>query len=105
MPSNSPVTLTDAHGMATTRKGVNERASGNYRSSEGLQGEDVWGTRGAWMTLSGNFNKDKVTVAMIDHPSKLGYPTHWDARVCGLDAANPLDQKVLSGGQEGFAYR
>ncbi|HLT06165.1 MAG TPA: PmoA family protein [Cyclobacteriaceae bacterium] len=105
MPSNSPVTLTDAHGMATTIKGVNERASGNYRSSEGLQGEDVWGTRGAWMTLSGNFNKDKVTVAMIDHPSNPGYPTYWHARGYGLYAANPLGQKALSDGQEELHYR
>src|SRR5690606_32274261 len=70
-----------------------------------LQGGDVWGTRGAWMTLSGKFNKDKVTVAMIDHPSNPGYPTYWHARGYGLYAANPLGQKALSDGQEELHYR
>ena len=105
MPSNNPVTLTDAHGIATTIKGVNKRASGDYLSSEGLRGDDVWGTRGVWMALSGNFNQDKVTVAIIDHPANPGYPTYWHARGYGLYAANPLGQKEMSGGKDELHYR
>lgn len=100
MPSDQAITLTDAHGNPTTVKGKNELASGDYLSSEGLRGDDVWGTRGRWMSLTGNFEGDEVSVVMIDHPSNPGYPTYWHARGYGLYAANPLGQKEMSGGKD-----
>ncbi len=105
MPSDSPVTLTDAHGISTAVKGVNELASGDYLSSEGLRGDEVWGTRGTWMALTGNFGADSVTVAIIDHPANPGYPTYWHARGYGLYAANPLGQKEMSGGKDELHYK
>lgn len=104
MPSDKEISLTDAHGNMTTVKGKNERASGNYLSSEGLQGDDVWGTRAKWMSLTGNFEGEEVTVVMIDHPGNPGFPTYWHARGYGLYAANPLGQKEMSRGKDELHY-
>jgi hypothetical protein len=59
-------------------------------SSEGKEGDAVWSTRGKWTLLGGIVNGEPVTLAILDHPSNVGYPTHWHARGYGLFAANPL---------------
>lgn len=105
MPSDEKLTLTDAHGNPTTVKGKNKRATGDYLSSEGIRGHDVWGTRGKWMDLTGHFGNEKVHVAIIDHPENPGYPTYWHARGYGLYAANPLGQKAMSGGKEELHFQ
>jgi hypothetical protein len=73
----------------------NPSATGQYRSSEGITGDAVWGTRARWMMLTGKLGGEAVTVALFDHPKNPGFPTHWHARGYGLFAANPLGQKSL----------
>lgn len=75
-------------------------ATGIYRSSEGLEGHDVWGTRAKWVNLTGQIDGTPVSVALLDHPENVGYPTYWHARGYGLFAANPLGMKEMSGGEE-----
>lgn len=75
-------------------------ATGQYLSSEGKAGKDVWGTRGVWTKLSGQVNGKDVTVAILDAPGNPGYPTYWHARGYGLFAANPLGQAALSNNKE-----
>jgi hypothetical protein len=75
-------------------------ACGNYVSSEGIQGADVWGTRARWMKLYSTIEDEKVTLVIFDHPDNVGYPTYWHARGYGLFAANPLGQAVFSGGEQ-----
>ncbi|GMQ31657.1 PmoA family protein [Algoriphagus confluentis] len=100
-PSNKPEIFTDANGIPTTVASLNnEGVSGKYRSSEGKEGDDVWGTRGEWVTLNGEIEKEKISVVILDHPSNPGYPTYWHARGYGLFSANPLGQKELSGGKD-----
>lgn len=82
-----------------------ENATGMYRSSEGLEGIGVWGTRGKWMNLSGKVDNESTSVAILDHPDNIGYPTYWHARGYGLYAANPLGQKALSGGKEELNFK
>ncbi len=41
-----------------------------------------------------------MTIAILDHPDNVGYPTYWHARDYGLFAANPLGQKDLSQGKD-----
>ncbi|MEX2403051.1 MAG: PmoA family protein [Balneolales bacterium] len=82
----------------------NGDATGMYKSSEGLSGNDVWGTRAKWMNLSGRINDENVSVAILDHPDNVGYPTYWHARGYGLFAANPLGMKEMSGGKEELNY-
>lgn len=100
-PATRPEVFTDAQGRPTPVAVLNnEGVTGMYRSSEGLEGDAVWGTRGRWTTLSGVVEGDPVTVAILDHPQNPGYPTYWHARGYGLFAANPLGQKEFSEGRE-----
>lgn len=76
-----------------------EDITGRYRSSEGLEGGEVWGTRGRWMNLSGQINDEQISVTILDHRDNVGYPTYWHARGYGLFALNPLGQEALSDGE------
>ncbi len=69
---------------------------GEYLSSEGIYGMEVWGTRAKWMQLSSFIGGDPVQVFILDHPQNPGYPTYWHARGYGLFSANPLGQKIFS---------
>jgi len=105
-PSDKPLNLTDAEGKPAEEKILNnEGVSGNYLSSEGLEGGDVWGTRAQWMKLYGEINDTPVAIAIIDHPQNPGYPTYWHARTYGLFAANTLGQKIFSEGKEELNYQ
>ena len=96
--------FTDSRGTVTEVVG-GEGANGNYLSSEGKEGDDVWGTRGKWMKLYGHFGNENIDLVIIDHPKNPGYPTHWHARNYGLFAANTLGQKALSNGKLELNYR
>lgn len=99
--SNRPVILTDAKGLATdVRVMDNTGVTGNYLSSEGIEGEDVWGKRASWVVLRAQIKDESLGLAIFDHPENVGYPTYWHARGYGLFAANPLGQKAFSDGKE-----
>ncbi len=101
LPSDKPSRLSDAHGNVTDVPVFdNTGVSGNYLSSEGVTGLDVWGKRAKWVALSGNIESKDVSVVIMDNPTNVGYPTYWHARGYGLFAANPLGQKVFSDGKE-----
>jgi len=105
LPSESPAQLTDSHGVVTlVEKMDNSLVTGNYRSSEGVEGKEVWGTRGSWMKLFGEIKGEVVSMVIIDHPANVGYPTHWHARDYGLFAANTLGQKIFSDGKLELNY-
>ncbi len=100
LPSDKPTTLMDAHGVATkVEKMENTYVKGNYRSADGVEGKEVWGTRCRWMKLASEIKGEPVAIVIIDHPSNVGYPTYWHARGYGLFAANPLGQKIFSKGE------
>ncbi|TXD80052.1 hypothetical protein ESW18_00795 [Algoriphagus ratkowskyi] len=105
-PSNKPEIFTDASGQATDVPTMNnEGITGLYLSSEGIKGDDVWGTRGAWVSLSGKIDNEDISVAILDYPSNPGYPTYWHARGYGLFSANPLGQKALSDGKDELNFK
>jgi hypothetical protein len=81
-----------------------EGASGVYLTSEGVQGEAAWGTRGRWCALTGHTGGHTVTVAIFDHPGNPGYPTYWHARGYGLFAANPLGRSIFDPKQPAFNF-
>src|SRR5450759_4362362 len=94
LQSDEELILTDAQGNPTTVKALsNEGITGNYRSSEGTTGQDVWGTRARWMDLYGNIGDERISLVVCDHPKNQSYPTYWHARGYGLFAANPLGAK------------
>jgi Methane oxygenase PmoA len=96
-PADKPEVFTDASGKATAVPVLdNTGVSGKYVSSEGKEGDAVWSTRGKWTLLGGIVDGENVTLAILDHPANVGYPTHWHARGYGLFAANPLGDKQLN---------
>jgi len=95
-PDEKGGTFTDASGRQTTvPNATTAGATGVYLTSLGKQGDQAWGTRGRWCTLSGSNGHDTVTIAILDHPGNPNYPTYWHARGYGLFAANPLGQHVF----------
>jgi len=101
MPSQKAEIFTDAQGLATKVAVLNnEGVTGNFITSRGTSGNEVWGTRGNWCMMYGQKDGKDIAIAIIDHPTNPGYPTYWHARGYGLFAANTLGQEVLSGGKE-----
>ena len=99
-PSDKADVFVDANGIETkVDKLDNSNITGKYRSSEGIEGEAVWSTRGRWVNLSGKIGNENISVCLIDHPKNINYPTFWHARGYGLFAANPLGEKVFTNGK------
>lgn len=106
LPSTKPEIFTDASGIATKVPVMNnEGVTGNYRNSNGVEGEAVWGKRAIWCNLTGKIKDENISVAMIDHPKNVGYPAYWHARGYGLFAVNPLGMKALSDGKETLNFK
>jgi len=80
----------DSHGVPTKVSGASPGATGVYLTSEGVKGDDAWGKRGRWCTLTGHTDDHTATIAIFDHPKNPDYPTYWHARGYGLFAVNPL---------------
>jgi hypothetical protein len=96
-PADKPEVFTDAAGRATPVAVLdNTGVTGKYLSSEGKEGDAVWSTRAKWALLGGTVSGEPITIAILDHPSNVGYPTHWHARGYGLFAANPLGDKQFN---------
>lgn len=96
-PADKAEVFTDASGKTTAVPVLdNTGVTGKYVSSAGKEGDAVWSTRAKWTMLGGTVEGEPVTVAILDHPSNPGYPTHWHARGYGLFAANPLGDKELN---------
>lgn len=105
-PSDKPEKFTDANGIATDVAQMNnEGVTGLYRSSEGIEGDSVWATRGKWVNLNGKIGDEPVSLVILDNPGNVGYPTYWHARGYGLFAANPLGQKEFSKGAEVLDFK
>jgi hypothetical protein len=106
LPSEKPDIFMDAHGNPTETKVLdNTGVNGNYLSSEGIEGGEVWGTRARWMKLHSTIEGEKVAMVIFDHPDNVGYPTYWHARGYGLFAANPLGQSVFSKGEQVLDFK
>lgn len=105
-PSDKPEIFTDANGNPTQVAEMNnDGVTGKYRSSEGIEGDNVWGTRGKWVNLMGKIENEPISLVILDNPKNVGYPTYWHARGYGLFAANPLGQKEFSKGKETLNFK
>lgn len=100
IPSNKDEKFKDDKGNVTVVKGGTDKvANGNYLTSEGKMGDDAWSTRGKWCKVFGKMDHDSISIAIIDHPKNVNYPTFWHARGYGLFAANPLGEKIFTNGK------
>ncbi len=105
LPSDDMVTVLGSDGKPLSQKvKAGDVATGNYRSSEGISGDDVWGTRAGWMNLYGSIADEKISLVVCDHPANQGYPTYWHARGYGLFAANPLGWTDFTDGREKLEF-
>ncbi|HZY78018.1 MAG TPA: PmoA family protein [Cyclobacteriaceae bacterium] len=75
------------------------KVTGNYKNSESVIGEAVWGKKATWVSLDGKLHGKDVSVAIIDHPRNVEYPSYWHARGYGLFAVNPLGKQVFTEGK------
>ncbi|MEP7237751.1 MAG: PmoA family protein [Ferruginibacter sp.] len=100
IPTKADQKFTDDKGNVTIVKaGTDNIPNGNYVTSEGKQGNDVWSTRARWCKAYGKMGNDSISVTIIDHPGNPNYPTFWHARGYGLFAANPLGEKIFTNGK------
>jgi len=105
-PSTATRVFLDADGNPTpVAANADQGVSGNYLSSEGIEGVKVWSTRAKWMKLYGVYEKDTVSLVFMDHPLNLNHPTYWHARDYGLFSANPFGAKDFTAGKEKFNFR
>jgi hypothetical protein len=105
LPSQGEVTVYNDKGYPAKVKSMpNDGISGNYRSSEGITGESVWGTRAKWMDLYGSIGNEKISLIICDHHENPNYPTYWHARGYGLFSANPFGAKDFTEGKEVFNF-
>jgi len=105
-PSEKPEIFTDARGIATTVKSLNnEGVNGWYYNSRGDEGGDCWGKRAEWVNLTSTIGDEDISLVIMDHPSNVGYPTYWHARTYGLFSANPLGQAAFSEGKDVLDFK
>lgn len=102
-PEEGSIEVVGEDGTTTEIDGAAGR-NGEYLSSEGTRGLDVWGTRAEWMRLAGTVDDEAVSVTIMDHPENVGHPTHWHARGYGLFAANPLGREIFTDGAESMEF-
>ena len=106
-PSDKPQIFTDANGIPTEVKSTgSEGMTGHYHTSRGVEDAEAWGKQAEWVGLDGTRVDEDITIALFDHPSNPGFPSHWHARDYGLFAVNNLGQAVFSNGErEALNYR
>lgn len=93
-PSDRPLILTDVNGTPMDSAVLeNTGVDGHYTASNGLEGQEVWGTSNKWVALSASINNDSVSVVIMDHPENPGHPPCYHARDYGLFAVNNFGQQ------------
>ena len=80
---------------------VDAKKGGKIVSSEGKNDADAWGKPAAWVDYFGPVDGKVMGVAILNHPSSYGYPSHWHVRNYGLFAANPFGLKAFKTGKDG----
>jgi hypothetical protein len=88
-----------AESMRTDRK-----TGGKIVTSTGFEDDKAWGQRASWVDYYGPVEGEQLGIAILNHPSSFGYPTHWHVRTYGLFAANPFGAGDFRGEQVETAH-
>ena len=101
LPVQGKDKFTTADGGTTPEAIPNDitQVTGDYRNSESLIGEAIWGKKAVWACLDGKKDGKEISIALIDHPKNIEYPSYWHARGYGLFAVNPLGKNVFTEGK------
>ena len=98
-PNNKPQAYTDANGIVTEVKTVNnEGVNGSYVNSLGDKGDDVWSKRAEWTMLNGTKEGDDISLLIIDSKKNPNYPGWSHARGYGLFALNSMGGRAFEPG-------
>jgi hypothetical protein len=79
--------------------GATAPGAGRIVQSSGLRDHRCWGKPAEWCDYHGPVDGKVVGIAIFDHPSNPGHPTHWHVRDYGLFAANPFGLHDFRGGR------
>lgn len=86
------------HGEGQETRPTEPKRTGFITNSEGQKTEaEVRGKRAKWADYSGEFNGEKLGIAIFDHPENPRYPAYWHARGYGMFAANIFGVGALTG--------
>lgn len=69
---------------------VISKKGGHIVNSQGQTDDAAWGKPATWVDYHGPLDGQMMGIAVLNHPSSYGYPTHWHVRTYGLFAANPF---------------
>jgi hypothetical protein len=72
---------------------------GRIVNSEGRTNLAAWGKPAAWVDYYGPVEDETLGIAILNHPSSFGFPSHWHVRTYGLFAANPFGLSDFTGGK------
>ena len=74
------------------------KRTGKITNSEGQETEaNVRGKRANWADYSGEYQGEKLGIAIFDHPSNPRHPTYWHTRGYGMFAANIFGVRDFEG--------
>ena len=78
---------------------LREDRTGRYLNAQGLElSKAVWGKKSSWVALRGSVQGEDLTLAIMNHPGSIEFPTFWHARGYGLFSANPFGRKDFQKG-------
>ncbi len=98
-----PIKITSASGVLSDEtSGL--RFTGKYLNSEGVTGDSIWGTIGKWAAVTGKVGKEDLTVAVLDSPRNLGFPSYMMVRGYGLLAVNPFGRRQFQADKDERKY-
>ena len=83
---------------------VDSKEGGEIVNSERKTNAAAWGKPAAWVDYHGPLDGDMVGIAIMNHPSSYGFPSHWHVRTYGLFAANPFGLNDFTGGATKGGY-
>jgi len=76
-------------GARGEKRPAEPKRTGLISDAEGRQTEEkVRGKRANWADFSGQFQAEKLGIAIFDHPTNPRHPTYWHTRGYGMFAAN-----------------
>jgi hypothetical protein len=83
---------------------VDSKQGGKIVNSEGQSNAAAWGKPAPWVDYHGPVGDQTVGVAILNHPTSFGFPSHWHVRTYGLFAANPFGLSDFTAGKEKGEY-
>jgi hypothetical protein len=84
---------------------VEAEKGGAYINSRGQKNaKEAWGKPAEWMDYYGPVDGETLGIAILNHPSSYGFPTHWHTREYGLFAANPFGLKMFDNNNPSGEY-